>query len=110
MIGLRNELLSRYKNGYCVATTSVHPSWHATGIIKGFEHKLKEHGIVADPASNVADAVVEQVLAHRSGKIFMPRSAEKQAGTRNMPLWLQDWFLGNVSINPFKQKQFTFDG
>jgi len=107
--GLRNELLSRYENGFTIATTSVHPSWHATGIIKGFESKLAEHGIVADPPSNVARAVVEQVLAHRSGQIFMPRSAEGQAGTRRLPIWVQDAFLGNVQLNPFKTRKFAFD-
>jgi len=106
--GLRNELLSRYDNGFTVATTSVHPSWHATGIIKGFESKLAEHGIIADPPSNVARAVVEQVLAHRSGQIFMPRSAEGQSGTRRLPIWVQDIFLGNVQLNPFKTRSFAF--
>ena len=107
--GLRNELLSRYENGFTVATTSVHPSWHATGILKGFEKTLTEHGIVADPASNVAKAVVEQVLAHRSGQIFMPRSAENQAKTRRLPIWLQDVVLGNIQLNPFKKKVYLFD-
>lgn len=92
-----------------MATTSVHPSWHATGIIKGFEGKLAEHGIVADPPSNVAKAVLEQVVAHRSGQIYMPRSAEAQAGTRRLPIWLQDIFLGNVQLNPFKKNEFHFD-
>lgn len=59
--GLRNELLTRYENGHCVASTTVHPSWHATGIIKGWEGKLAEHGIRPDPPSNVANAVIEQV-------------------------------------------------
>lgn len=125
--GLRNELLTRYENGHCVASTTVHPSWHATGIIKGFEGKLAEHGIRPDPPKNVADAVIEQVscakikgrgydadyskvLSHRSGRIYMPRSAESQAGTRQLPLWIQDYFLGVVSLNPFaSKKQFTFD-
>lgn len=105
MEGLRNELLSRYQNGHCVATTSVHPSWHATAIIKGYESKLAELGIVPDPPSNVAKAVVDQVLAHRSGRIYMPRSAERQAGTRGLPLWLQDMFFQNVRINPFSRKK-----
>lgn len=109
VLGLRNELLSRYENGFSVATTSVHPSWHATGIIKGFENKLAEQGIVADPPSNVAKAVVEQVLAHRSGQIFMPRSAESQSGTRRLPIWLQDVVLGNVQLNPFKKREYLFD-
>lgn len=106
--GLRNELLSRYENGHTVANTTVHPSWHATGIIKGFEGKLAEWGIKPDPPSNVANAVVEQVLAHRSGKIFMPRSAIAQSGTRQLPLWLQDWFLGNLVLNPWGKRDQIF--
>ncbi|KAK5079107.1 hypothetical protein LTR64_002472 [Lithohypha guttulata] len=103
--GLRNELLSRYENGYCIATTSVHPSWHATGIIKGLEDNLANHGIVVDPPSNVAEAVFDQVLAHRSGQIFMPRSAEGESGMRRMPIWVQDVLLGNVQLNPFSRKK-----
>ena len=102
--GLRNELLSRYENGHTIANTTVHPSWHATGILKGFESKLAEYGIKPDPASNVSNADVEQVLAHRSGKIYMPRSAEAQSGTRQLPLWVQDWALGNIVLNPFKSR------
>lgn len=87
----------------------MHPSWHATGIIKGFEGKLAEHGIVADPPSNVAKAVFEQVMAHRSGQIFMPRRVESQARTRILPIWVQDVLLGNVQLNPFKTKTFSVD-
>ena len=103
--GLRNELLSRYENGHCIANTTVHPSWHATGIIKGFEKRLEEYGIKPDPPSNVADAVIDQVLAHRTGKIYMPRTAEAQAGTRQLPLWVQDWALGLWTPNPFKGRK-----
>jgi len=80
-----------------------------TGIIKGVETKLAEHGIIPDPPSNVAKAVVEQVLAHRSGQIFMPRSAEAQSGTRRLPIWLQDVALGNVQLNPFKTRKSRVD-
>lgn len=83
----------------------MHPSWHKTGIIKGFETKLADAGIVADPPSNVAKAVVEQVLAHRSGQIFMPRSEEGKSGTRGLPIWVQDVLLGNVKLNPFAGKK-----
>lgn len=103
--GLRNELLGRYENGHTIANTTVHPSWHATGIIKGSEAKLEEFGIKPDPPVNVSNAVVEQVLAHRSGKIFMPRSEIAKSGTRQLPLWFQDWALGNVVLNPFKNQR-----
>ena len=71
----------------------MHPSWHATGIVKPFEDRLAKFGIKCDPASNVSDAVVEQVLAGRSGQIFMPRTEESKAGMRNYPLWVQDGLL-----------------
>lgn len=112
-LGLRNELFGRHgPAGHCISTTSVHPSWHATGIIKGFEDKLRENGIVADPPSNVAKAVVEQVVAGRSGQIFMPRWVERQKGMRGFPIWAQDLMLGNISVNPLTlitgKKRFEF--
>ena len=91
--GLRAELRSNYDNGECIQTTCVHPSWHSTGIVKPYEEKLAKAGIMCDPASNVSDAVVEQVLAARSGQIFMPRSEEGNTRMRNMPLWMQDIML-----------------
>ncbi|KAH0845786.1 hypothetical protein AYO21_11211 [Fonsecaea monophora] len=91
--GLRTELRTYHENGKCIQTTSVHPSWHATGIVKPVAAKLEQAGIRCDPASNVSDAVVEQVLAGRSGQIFMPRTEESNAGLRNWPVWLQDTML-----------------
>jgi len=88
--GLRGELRAFHEGGSCIQTTSVHPSWHATGIVKPFEAQLNKFGIKCDPASNVSDAVVEQVLAGRSGQIFMPRTEASKTGLRSYPLWLQD--------------------
>ncbi|KIW68941.1 hypothetical protein PV04_04852 [Phialophora macrospora] len=89
--GLRHELRVYHgAEGRCIQTTSVHPSWHATGIVKPFEDKLEKSGIKCDPASNVSDAIVEQVLAGRSGRIFVPKTEEKNTGLRNFPVWLQD--------------------
>ncbi|KIX09017.1 uncharacterized protein Z518_00095 [Rhinocladiella mackenziei CBS 650.93] len=91
--GLRAELRGHHENGDCIQTTCVHPSWHATGIVKPFEDKLAKFNIVCDPASNVSDAVVEQVLAGRSGQIFVPRSEAGKTHLRNWPLWMQDIML-----------------
>ncbi|KAJ9603544.1 hypothetical protein H2200_011730 [Cladophialophora chaetospira] len=89
--GLRAELrLHHGAEGRTIQTTSVHPSWHSTGIVKPFEERLEKFGIKCDPASNVSDAVVKQVLAGRSGRIFMPRTEEAKAEVRSYPLWLQD--------------------
>lgn len=92
-IGLRAELRDRYENGDCIQTTSVHPSWHDTGIVKPFTHILKKAGVRMDPATNVSDAVIEQVLSSRSGQIFMPRSEERGTRIRSWPVWLQDAFF-----------------
>ncbi|KAI1609736.1 short chain dehydrogenase/reductase [Exophiala viscosa] len=89
--GLRSELRDYYENGDCIQLTSVHPSWHSTGIIKDYEDKLRKFGVQIDPASNVSNAIVEQVLAGRSGQIYMPRSEVGNTGVRNYPLWVQDF-------------------
>ncbi len=93
-IGLRAELRAHHgAEGRTIQTTSVHPSWHSTGIVKPFEDRLAKFGIKVDPASNVSNAVVEQVLVGRSGQIFMPRTEESKAGMRNYPIWVQDSLL-----------------
>ncbi|KIV82193.1 hypothetical protein PV11_04320 [Exophiala sideris] len=88
--GLRAELRDYYENGDCIQLTSVHPSWHSTGIVKPYEAHLQKHGVRIDPASNVSNAIVEQVLAARSGQIYMPRSVESATGARNYPIWVHD--------------------
>ncbi|OAP65389.1 hypothetical protein AYL99_01361 [Fonsecaea erecta] len=99
--GLRNELRTYYENGKCIQTSSVHPSWHATGIVKPVAAKLQQLGIRCDPASNVSDAVVEQVLAGRSGRIFVPRTEESSTYVRNFPVWLQDAVLSLQRVRKF---------
>lgn len=92
--GLRNELRAFHgPAGKCIQTTSVHPFWHATGIVAPYAARLARAGVKMDPASNVSDAVVEQVVAGRSGQIFMPRSQASRAGLRNLPVWVQDFLL-----------------
>ncbi|EHY57407.1 hypothetical protein HRR83_002893 [Exophiala dermatitidis] len=88
--GLRAELRSAYPNGNCIQTTCVHPSWHKTGIVKPYEEHLTNMGVRLDPATNVSDAVVEQVLAARSGQVFVPRSEKHRTGLRALPIWAQD--------------------
>jgi short-subunit dehydrogenase len=94
--GIRAECLTRYPSGRGICTTSVHPSWHATGIIKGAEDTLAKYGIVPDPPSNVSDLIIEQVLKARSGRICVPKSEEGKMGLRNWPRWVQDVLYGFV--------------
>lgn len=92
--GIRAECLSRYPGGEGICTTSIHPSWHKTGILKGSEEQLKKYGIYPDPPSNVSNLVVEQVLKARSGNICVPKSEEGKTGMRGYPIWLQDVLMG----------------
>ncbi|KAF2678627.1 NAD(P)-binding protein [Lentithecium fluviatile CBS 122367] len=93
--GIRAECLHRYPDGESICTTSVHPSWHATGIIPESDFKkLQRRGVRVDPPSNVADVVVEQVRRGRSGRLFVPRNQAFLAGNRNWPLWVQDLVTG----------------
>jgi all-trans-retinol dehydrogenase (NAD+) len=112
--GLRAELMTRHGTaGHGVCTTSVHPSWHSTGLTvrppnlllgtshtessqKRAEPTLNAHGIYPDPASNVSNLVVEQVLAGRSGQIFVPKNQERYRNIRGWPLWAQDLLYGYV--------------
>lgn len=93
-LGIRAECLTRYAGGEGICTTSVHPSWHATGIIKGMENALEKHGIRPDPPSNVSDQVVEQVLRARSGRLIIPGSEESKTRVRHWPRWTQDLMFG----------------
>jgi all-trans-retinol dehydrogenase (NAD+) len=94
--GIRAECISRYEGGEGICTTSVHPSWHATGILKGAEKALNKYGIYPDPPSNVSNLVVEQVLKGRSGRLCVPKSEEGKMGLRNYPMWVQDLMYGFV--------------
>lgn len=94
--GVRAECLSRYPGGEGICFTSVHPSWHQTGILKGGEASLAKFGIVPDPPTNVSDLVVKQVLNGKSGRLVVPKSEESKTGLRNWPVWAQDIALGLV--------------
>jgi all-trans-retinol dehydrogenase (NAD+) len=94
--GIRAECLTRYSDGKGICTTSVHPSWHQTGILKGSEVALAKYGIIPDPPSKVSDLVVKQVLDGKSGRLCVPKSEEGKTGLRNWPLWAQDLVYGHV--------------
>lgn len=104
-LGIRAELLTRYPGGEGICTTSIHPSWHATGILNGGVKALAKYGIVPDPASNVSDVVVEQVLKGRSGRVCVPKKENKTMGLRNWPRWAQDVTYGLVWQN---EKAYAF--
>jgi all-trans-retinol dehydrogenase (NAD+) len=95
-LGIRAECMTRYPGGEGICTTSVHPSWHQTGILKGSEASLAKFGIIPDPPSNVSDLIVKQVLSGKSGRLCVPKSEEGKTGLRSWPLWAQDIAFGHV--------------
>ncbi|RMZ87962.1 hypothetical protein DV736_g4817, partial [Chaetothyriales sp. CBS 134916] len=85
--GLRYELLERYgPSGLAINTTSVHPTWAPTGLTVDW---MKKPGTVTS-REEVAGAVVDQVLAGRSGKLFMPSYLGKLLFANSLPLWVQE--------------------
>ncbi|KAJ4355977.1 uncharacterized protein N0V89_004002 [Didymosphaeria variabile] len=94
--GLRAECLRTYEGGEGICTTSVHPSWYQTGILAGVEEALAKQGIKPRPPVEVADAVVEQVLKARSGRLVVPRKSEMWADIRYYPKWVQDAASGLI--------------
>lgn len=97
ILGLRSELLARYKNGHTIRTTSVHPEFHDTPMIQQFRTSLNRSGLKLYPAENVSTKVVEQVLQGRSGKLYMPeRSAYHLSFIKALPTWFFDLIAGHI--------------
>jgi all-trans-retinol dehydrogenase (NAD+) len=107
--GLRAELYTRHGiAGHAINTTSVHPSWHSTGITKAAEPQLAKYGIIPDPPTNVTDLIVEQVLAGRSGRIHVPKDQIRYENVRSWPLWVQDVLAGYPWKRGDRESGFRF--
>lgn len=77
--------MTRYPGGEGICTTSIHPSWHRTGILKGAEKSLEKYGIIPDPPTAVSNVIIDQVLSARSGRICVPKHVEGQMALRGYP-------------------------
>ncbi|KAF2129120.1 NAD(P)-binding protein [Dothidotthia symphoricarpi CBS 119687] len=86
---LNQELALRYKTTGIV-TTSIHPGWVRTPLVKPVEAELSRNGSVLLEPGAVADAVVRSVLSGRGGQVFLPESAGRVAALRGMPNWVQE--------------------
>jgi all-trans-retinol dehydrogenase (NAD+) len=75
--------------------------------VKPHEKTLNSYGIFPDPASNVSDLIVEQVIAGRSGQIFVPADQERMKNVRAWPLWVQDLLYGYPWMNT-RPEAFAF--
>ncbi|XPS92229.1 hypothetical protein M3J09_001633 [Ascochyta lentis] len=87
--GLTQELKHRYK---CpeIKTTIVHPGWTKSAITshEAIKAGLKQVGASLLEPEDVADAMVKQIIAAKSGQIVLgPRISPK---IRAFPMWLQE--------------------
>jgi all-trans-retinol dehydrogenase (NAD+) len=93
---LRQEL-KMYHGAPNVLTTSIHPSWVRTPLLKPVENELRQRGSVMIEPEEVADKVVSKILACRGGQVFLPESAAQASILRGAPNWLQEWFRNGTA-------------
>jgi len=87
--GLNQELKHRYF-APAVLTTSVHPNWVRTPLVKPWENSLKKTKSEVLTPQTVADAIVNQILSCTSGQIIIPTNLDKVSGLRGWTNWLQE--------------------
>ncbi len=88
---LVQELAHRYadRGGHCIQASIVHPLWAATPLVGSWVKELERSGQPVLTASEVAGRVVDQILAGRSGSVYVPRKmATVAAVARGLPDWL----------------------
>lgn len=68
-------------------------------MLKPLQASLEERGGHVLPASNVSNAVVDQILSGRGNQIFAPANAVVVSFLRVLPAWVQellrDWGVGS---------------
>jgi NAD(P)-dependent dehydrogenase (short-subunit alcohol dehydrogenase family) len=74
--------------GHSIQTTIVHPMWARTPLIGSWEPALQKSGQPVLTPREVAAAVVDQVLAGRSGSVFVPSKRISGTLLRALPDWL----------------------
>jgi all-trans-retinol dehydrogenase (NAD+) len=92
--GLTQELKHRYKAPQ-IKTTIVYPNWTRTRMITSLENGIKAAFAPIVEPDVVAKAMVEQIIAARSGQVILgPRLT---ASIRAMPIWLQEVIRDRVA-------------
>jgi all-trans-retinol dehydrogenase (NAD+) len=87
---LRQEL-KMYYGAPNVLTTSIHPNWVRTPLLKPVEKELKQRGSVMIEPEEVADKVLARILSCRGGQVHLPEGAAQASILRGVPNWVQEW-------------------
>ncbi|KAH7393047.1 dehydrogenase/reductase SDR family member 8 precursor [Pyrenochaeta sp. MPI-SDFR-AT-0127] len=94
--GLNQELKHHYKAPN-VLTTSIHPNWVRTPLLKPVEKDLEKEGSVITEPTAVADKVVERIERCTGGQVYLPSTIAKVSLLRGLPNWLQESVRDGVS-------------
>ncbi|KAF1997338.1 NAD(P)-binding protein [Amniculicola lignicola CBS 123094] len=86
--GLTQELKHRYGCPQ-VKTSLVYPSWTKTRLITAIEKGIRKSRAPVMEPNDVAEAMVNQIVAARSGHIYLGPSI--LASLRALPTWLQEF-------------------
>jgi all-trans-retinol dehydrogenase (NAD+) len=87
--GLSQELKHHY-NAPNVLTTSIHPGWIRTPLLKPVISELEKRGSAVMEPEDVADRIVAQILVCKGGQVFLPEGIQKVSMLRGWPNWLQE--------------------
>lgn len=86
--GLTQELKHRYRSPQ-IKTTIVHPGWTRTRITAPLEEGIRSTRAPIVEPEDVAQAMVRQIIAAKSGQIVLGPSVV--ASIRAFPIWLQEF-------------------
>jgi all-trans-retinol dehydrogenase (NAD+) len=92
--GLTQELKHRYKAPQ-IKTSIVYPNWTKTRMIADLTEGIKKSRAPIMEAKDVAEVMVEQIIAAKSGQVVIGPSVT--ASIRALPMWLQEFIRDRMA-------------
>lgn len=92
-----NQELKHHYNAPNVLTTSVHPNWVRTPLLKPVEEELKRQGSVILDPEMVADRIVERIMGCAGGQLFLPSEISRVSLLRGVSNWVQEGMRDGIS-------------
>lgn len=92
--GLTQELKHRY-HAPQIKTSIVYPNWTRTRLIEGLAEGIQRSRAPIVEPKDVAEAMVRQIIAARSGQVILGPSGV--ASIRALPMWLQEFIRDRMA-------------
>jgi all-trans-retinol dehydrogenase (NAD+) len=92
--GLTQELKHRYEAPQ-IKTSIVYPGWTKTRMTASIVEGIKKSRAPIMEAKDVAEAMVEQIIAVKSGQVIIGPSIT--ASIRAFPIWLQEFIRDRMA-------------